>query len=165
MPLNYTTIQRNGTRMNNDGMHTVLSMPVMSGNSRTSSQSRGQTEEAVFTNPQSVPEEETQRCSGDVTAQTISTIIQRLKKLESQIDTMKNSVITSMESRIDGMKSSLINMIDSMASKTYSEVVQQGQTSINSSSIDEGYVNNTANSTVMDTSQTLPKKVFTQNVT
>ena len=151
--------------MNNDGMHTVLSMPVMSGNSRTSSQSRGQTEEAVFTNPQSVPEVETQRCSGDVTAQTISTIIQRLKGLESQIDNIKNSVITSMELRIDGMKSSLINMIDGMASKTYSEAVQQGQTSINSSSIDEGYVNNTVNSTVMDTSQTLPKTVFTQNVT
>ena len=62
------------------------------------------------------------------------------------------------------MKSSLINMIDSMALKTYSEAVQQGQTSINSSSIDEGYVNNTVNSTVMDTSQTLPKTVFTQNV-
>ena len=127
-------IQRTGTRMNNVGMNTVLSMPVMSGNSGTSFQSRGKTEEAVFTNPQSVPEVETQRCSGDVTAHTISTIIQRLKRLESQIDNMKNSVITSIESRIDGMISSLINMIDSMASKTYSEAVQQGQTTIKSSS-------------------------------
>ena len=67
-----------------------------------------------------------------------------------------------MESKIAEMKSSLVNLIDSVAAKTYSEAVKQCPIRIESNSIDEGYGNNTIDITSPDTSQTLPKTVFSQ---
>ena len=63
--------------------------------------------------------------TSDVTSQTISTMIEKIKRLETQVNDMKSSIIFSMESRIDEMKSSLVRLIDNMASKSYSEAVQK----------------------------------------
>ena len=61
------------------------------------------------------------------------------------------------------MKTSLVSIIDNMASKTYSEAVQRRQVSIDSSSVDEGYFNNSRNCTSGDSSQTLLKTIFFQS--
>ena len=163
MPPMYTTTQMTDNHENNNDLQTAQSMPLVSGNLSANFQSTGQTEEALSTNPQTIPEEEKQSCTSDLTSQTIATIIQRIKGLETQINNVKNSVIATMESRIHEMKLSLISAIDHMAVKTYSEAVQQCPIKIDSSSIDEGYDNQTMDSVIIDTSQTMPKTVFPQN--
>ena len=138
-------------------------MPMMHVIPRIDFQPRGETEGPTFSHVQNVPEIEPRRCTSDVTAQTITAIIQRLKGLESQVNNMKNSIITSVESKLQEMKTSLVSIIDNMASKTYYEAVQRRQVSIDSSSVDEGYFNNSRNCTSGDSSQTLLKTVFSQN--
>ena len=140
--------------------HYMPMMPVIPG---TDFQPRGETEGPTFSDVQNVPEIEPRRCTSDVTAQTITAIIQRLKGLESKVNNMKISIITSVESKLQEMKTSLVSIIDNMASKTYSEAVQRRQVSIDSSSVDEGCFNNSRNCTSGDSSQTLLKTVFSQN--
>ena len=132
------------THVNDNGTDTVHPRPTMSGDPGNNIQPT---------------------CTSDVTAQTVSTIIQRIKGLETQINNMKSSVIARMESKLDEMKSSLIRLIDNTASKTYSQAVQQFPVSVDSSSIDEGYLNNTIENTFRDISQTLPKTVFSPMAT
>ena len=100
--------------------------------------------------------------TSDVTSQTISTMIEKIKRLETQVNDMKSSIIFSMESRIDEMKSSLVRLIDNMASKSYSEPVQKRPASNHCISLDEGYENTSVEGTATDTSQTLLKTVYTQ---
>ena len=100
--------------------------------------------------------------TSDVTSQTISTMIKKIKRLETQVNDMKSSIIFSMESRIDEMKSSLVRLIDNMASKSYSEAVQKRPASNHCISLDEGYENTSVEGTATDTSQTLLKTVYTQ---
>ena len=126
------------THVNNNGTDTVHPRPMLSGD--------------PINNVQPTD-------ASDVTARTFSTIIQKIKGLENQINNMKTSLIASMESKLDEMKSSLIRLIDNTASKTYSQAVQQSPISVDSSSIDEGYGNNTIENTSRDISQTLPKTV------
>ena len=138
-PQTYTQIHMTDTHVNDNGTDTVHPRPMMLGDPGNNIQS-------TFTS--------------DVTAQTVSTIIQKIKGLETQINNMKSSVIARMESKLDEMKSSLIRLVDTTASKTYSQAVQQFPVSVYSSSIDEGYINNTIENTSRDISQTLPKTVF-----
>ena len=166
----YTAIPMTETHLGENGVswptgyqpnfHYMPMMPVIPG---TDFQPQGETEGPTFSHVQNVPEIEPRRCTSDVTAQTIKAIIQRLKGLESQVNNTKNSIITSVESKLQEMKTSLVSIIDNMASKTYSEAVQRRQVSIDSSSVDEGYFNNSRICTSGDSSQTLLKTVFSQN--
>ena len=163
-PPTYTIIPRTETHIGETGVswptgyqpnfHYMPMMPVISN-----------LEVPTFSRVQNVPEIEPRRCTSDVTAQTITAIIQRLEWLESQVNNMRNSIITSVESKLQEMKTSLVSIIDNMTSKTYSEAVQRRQVSIDSSSVDEGYFNNSRNCTSGDSSQTLVKTVFSQNPT
>ena len=166
-PPTYTAIPVTETHIGETGVnwptgyqpnfHYMPMMPVIPG---TDFQPRGETEGPMFSHVQNVPEIEPRRCTSDVTAQTITAIIQRLKGRESQVNNMKNSIITSVVSKLQEMKTSLVSIIDNMASKTYSEAVQRRQVSIDSSSVDESYFNNSRNCTYGDSSQTLLKTYF-----
>ena len=89
-PPTYTTIPRTETHIGETGVswptgdqpnfHYMPMMPVIPG---TDFQPRGETEEPTLSQVQNVPEIESWRCTSDVTAQTITAIIQRLKGLES----------------------------------------------------------------------------------
>ena len=69
-------------------------MPMILG---TDFQPSGETEGPTFSHVQNVPKTEAR---SDVTAQTITTITQRLKGLETQINNMKNSISTIVESKL-----------------------------------------------------------------
>ena len=140
--------------------HYMPMIPVIPG---TDFQPTGETEGPTFSHVQNASEIEPRRCTVDVTAQTITAIIQRLKGLETQVNNMNNSIITGVESKLQEMKTSLVNIIDNIASNTYSEAVQRRHVSTDSSSVDEGYFSNSRICTSGDSSQTLLKTVFSQN--
>ena len=97
----YTAIPRTETHVGETGVswptgdqqnfHYIHMMPVIPG---TDFQPSGETEGPTFSHVQNVPETEPRRCTSDVTAQTITTIIQKLKGLETQVNNMNNSIIT-----------------------------------------------------------------------
>ena len=138
-------------QMTYNDLQTNQSAPVMLDNNGTNFRQ---------TNTQPTDTNSQQTVNNDTTTQMISTIIQRIKGLENQINSMEVAIINNMESKIAEMKSSLVNSIDSVAAKTYSEAVKQCPVIIESNSINEGYGNNTIDITSLDTSQTLPKTVL-----
>ena len=93
-----------------------------------------------------------------VNEETLFTIIQSIKNLESLLNNVKSSILTAVESKLQEMKSTLVSAIDN--AKMYSEAVLK-QPVIDSSSADEGYFNNTTDTTTDgNSSQTLLKTVY-----
>ena len=94
-----------------------------------------------------------------VNEETLFTIIQSIKNLESLLNNVKSSILTAVESKLQEMKSTLVSAIDN--AKTYSEAVLKQPVSIDSSSADEGCFNNTTDTTTDgNSSQTLLKTVY-----
>ena len=91
--------------------------------------------------------------------ETLLNIIKSIKNLESLLKDMKSSILTSVESKLQEMKTTLVSAFDN--SKTYSEAVQKSPIVIDTSSADEGYFNNTTDTTAdANSSQTIPKTVY-----
>ena len=80
-----------------------------------------------------------------VNEETLFTIIQSIKNLESLLNVVKSSILSAVESKLQEMKSTLVSAIDN--AKTYSEAVLKQPVIIDSSSADEGYFNNTTDTT------------------
>ena len=95
-----------------------------------------------------------------VNEETLFTIIQSIKNLESLFNNMKSSILIAVESKLQEMKSTLVSAIDN--AKTYSEAVQKQRVIIDSSSTDVDYFNNTTDTTTDgNSSQTLLKTIYT----
>ena len=91
--------------------------------------------------------------------ETLLNIIKSIKNLESLHKDMKSSILTSVESKLQEMITTLVSAFDN--SKTYSEAVQKSPIVIDTSSADEGYFNNTIDTTAdANSSQTIPKTVY-----
>ena len=96
----------------------------------------------------------------------LTTILQRIQTLETQLNNVKTSSIASVEGKLEEIKSTLVRTAENATTKTYSAAVQQQQqqqkqqNNIETSSVDVGYFNNSMNSTVRDSSQTSLKTPY-----
>lgn len=108
---------------------------------------------------QVMPQKSTEGVSTLVNEETLLDIIKSIKNLESLLNNMKSSVLTAVESKLQEMKTTLVSAFDN--ARTYAEVVKKPAIIIDSSSTDEGYFNNTTDTTSdANSSQTIPKTVY-----
>ena len=128
-------------------------IPVVDSHDKAGAQQRHANDDQV------IPQKSSEGGNTVVNEETLLNIIKSIKNLESLLNNMKSSVLTAVESKLQEMKTTLVSAFDN--AKTYAEAVQKTPIIIDSSSTDEGYFNNTTDTTSgANSSQTIPKTVY-----
>ena len=93
-------------------------------------------------------------------SECLLSIVNMIRRMETELKEIKQNVVSSMERKIDELKASLLVLFEQSAKKekSFSAVLQE--VSHGSRDVDEGFCNDTASSHVLGTSQTHPKTLF-----